>query len=408
MIKKTLATSPAGNTRKLAFLFLCVFLFANSGCSKVTELYSNWFKPNTNNVDINYAALNQHIINSAQHSILRLQTAQSEYELALDTFLSTSNESNLLSIQSKWTNWNNAYINSKAFLVFAVINKPALQKIHQRIDQPLMLPGYIDYIDMYPTSGIVNDDVVALSEKSIIEQHGYTSNDDVSLGFYALEFLLWGEDGLRPSQDYTITNHLDANEKDVSTAEKPAPNPSRRRQYLKSISKILSDDINNMSKLWIGADSLAASKLLSESSAKHSALIILKSIINNNNKSQSVIKSAIQEKNGHIKAPSKSGSYDIIRNLNSLTFTILTEESTNKPNAQNLLAIINPKLPDQAEKLEESLISIQAQLTLLPEHSALGQAKKNEPLLKENLIRLSEEISTFNHLLEETLSKLGS
>ncbi|MEK9766001.1 MAG: imelysin family protein, partial [Thalassolituus sp.] len=63
-------------------------------------------------------------------------------------------------------------------------------------------PGYIDYVDGYAFSGIVNDTALELTTDSLLNQHRFSDATYVSIGYPALEFMLWGEDGQRSASDF--------------------------------------------------------------------------------------------------------------------------------------------------------------------------------------------------------------
>ncbi|MYM63492.1 imelysin family protein [Pseudomaricurvus sp. HS19] len=63
-------------------------------------------------------------------------------------------------------------------------------------------PGYLDYFDLYRHSGLVNDIVIPIDAEAVRHQHGFSSEADVALGLHAMEYLLWGEKGERPLDDF--------------------------------------------------------------------------------------------------------------------------------------------------------------------------------------------------------------
>jgi putative iron-regulated protein len=101
--------------------------------------------------------------------------------------------------------------------------------------------AYIDYVDGNPTSGIINNSSsypVINGEllESLNEAGGETN---ISTGFHAIEFLLWGQDlssssaGTRPFTDYTT-----------------APNAARRGQYLEACAELLVGHLDDLVNEW--------------------------------------------------------------------------------------------------------------------------------------------------------------
>ena len=101
--------------------------------------------------------------------------------------------------------------------------------------------SYVDYVEGNPSAGIINDpDAFPVIDAALIvslnEEGG---EENVSTGWHAIEFLLWGQDlsptgpGARPVEDYT-TN----------------PNAERRATYLKVASDTLVGHLQDMANEW--------------------------------------------------------------------------------------------------------------------------------------------------------------
>lgn len=83
--------------------------------------------------------------------------------------------------------------------------------------------AYVDYVEGYPDSGIINNlaqyPTIDADLLESLNEEG--SEENISVGYHAIEFLLWGQDfdpegaGARPYTDYST-----------------APNADRRAQYL--------------------------------------------------------------------------------------------------------------------------------------------------------------------------------
>jgi putative iron-regulated protein len=105
---------------------------------------------------------------------------------------------------------------------------------------------YIDYVVGNATSGIINNaatypSITAELLKSLNEAGGEAN---ISTGFHAVEFLLWGQDnntgsaGTRPYTDF------------VSGVGGTAANQQRRGQYLKVVAEIIVADLQSMADEW--------------------------------------------------------------------------------------------------------------------------------------------------------------
>ena len=107
--------------------------------------------------------------------------------------------------------------------------------------------GYVDYIEGAPTSGIINDTDIALTAEILESLNEEGGEKNISIGYHAIEFLLWGQDdantslgtpGNRPYTDYVTDG--------TGTAE----NQSRRGEYLKICADLLVGHLELMVNEW--------------------------------------------------------------------------------------------------------------------------------------------------------------
>jgi len=101
--------------------------------------------------------------------------------------------------------------------------------------------AYVDYVQGAPGAGIVNnpDQFPTISADLLVSLNEQGAEENVSIGYHAIEFLLWGQDlsdtgaGNRPVTDYTT----DAN-------------AERRKQYLATTSDLLLMHLKQMVDAW--------------------------------------------------------------------------------------------------------------------------------------------------------------
>lgn len=130
-----------------------------------------------------------------------------------------------------------------------------LASLRRRIDSRPITPGYVDYVDGYPESGIVNDPALPLTRESLIAEQGLTDAGDVVLGFEVILFLLEGEHRYKPllpirtASDYQAVS--DWPEKAGEDALPPTDHPNnRRRQYLILVAELLQQDLKLLRESW--------------------------------------------------------------------------------------------------------------------------------------------------------------
>ncbi len=110
--------------------------------------------------------------------------------------------------------------------------------------------SYIDYVvdaeGNVVSGGIVNsvDDFPTIDADALSAANGLNGEDNVSTGYHAVEFLLWGQDrstdgpGARPYTDY-VTG-------DDATAE----NADRRAEYLEVVSDLIITNLSSVNDAW--------------------------------------------------------------------------------------------------------------------------------------------------------------
>lgn len=101
--------------------------------------------------------------------------------------------------------------------------------------------SYIDYVRGKPDSGYINNRRVTLSKGELAKLNERGGEENVSTGWHAIEFLLWGQDfndngpGERSFEDYV---------------DGKRPNADRRRLALATITELLIDDLRYLVDAW--------------------------------------------------------------------------------------------------------------------------------------------------------------
>ena len=101
--------------------------------------------------------------------------------------------------------------------------------------------AYIDYVQGAPNAGIINDRSQKLTKDFLALANERQGEKNISTGYHAIEFLLWGQDrslvsaGDRPLSDYVGEN---------------ARNQDRRRKYLSLTSELLVEHLKSVTEQW--------------------------------------------------------------------------------------------------------------------------------------------------------------
>ena len=155
---------------------------------------------------------------------------------AIDAFLADPSEANLAAARETWVRARVSYLQSEAFRFY----DGPIEAVEGEINSWPINEAFIDSVAGKPDSGIINDPTIDVSIAQLIIRNAVSDESDVTLGWHAIEFLLWGQDhdpngpGARPANDYTPG----------------VGNNDRRREYLKLVTARLASDIGRLVPAW--------------------------------------------------------------------------------------------------------------------------------------------------------------
>jgi putative iron-regulated protein len=160
---------------------------------------------------------------------------------AVDAFTAAPSADGLAATQAAWLDTRFVY---GEFEVSRFYGGP-IDEVQGRVNEWPIDEGFIDYVTGNPTGGIINDPAhyPQLTPAVLASSDERGGIENLSTGYHALEFLLWGQrpdqtagPGLRPYTDYV----------DGGTAT----NQSRRRTYLQSATSLLLSDLSGVAAEW--------------------------------------------------------------------------------------------------------------------------------------------------------------
>lgn len=167
-------------------------------------------------------------------------------ETAITTFTTTPNQTNFDNVKAKWLLARESYGTTEAFR-FADGPIDDTDGPEALINAWPLDENYIDYVNGASTSGIINDPTTfPVIDKNLISgQNENGGEKNISTGYHAIEFLLWGQDltapsanlaGQRPYTDYVSGG--------------TASNQSRRGLYLRVCADLLTDNLDELVNEW--------------------------------------------------------------------------------------------------------------------------------------------------------------
>ncbi len=168
-------------------------------------------------------------------------------------FLEQTNQDHFDALKAQWQTCFHLYQASTALQGTSPPHRELMAEARNRLGNPLTMPGFIDSVQGYPYSGIVNDASLPLDVDSLRQQHGVTDSSEVSIGFHVVAFLLWGEQrqnpdlAARPLTDYEIAEAWEDGITDLPIEEHPN---NRRRRLLPLVLELLHVDCQALLGSW--------------------------------------------------------------------------------------------------------------------------------------------------------------
>ena len=157
---------------------------------------------------------------------------------AIDSFLALPSDQNLRAARHAWREARVFYSQSEAFRFY----DGPIDQVDASVNAWPIDENYIDYVAENPNAGVINaaDKFPTLSRGLILSLNEKEGKKNISTGFHAIEFLLWGQDrsamsaGERSWRDYT----------------QETPNSARRGDYLRLIAELLVEQLEALTLAW--------------------------------------------------------------------------------------------------------------------------------------------------------------
>ena len=164
--------------------------------------------------------------------------AVKDLERAVKALLDNPSEKSLSAAREVWLAARVPYCQTE---VYRFYDGP-IDQVESMINAWPIDENYIDYVADDPNAGVINavSNFPALSRELITSLNEKEGKKNISTGFHAIEFLLWGQDlnpagpGNRPWRDYAPE----------------AKHGDRRRQYLRIVTELLVEHLETVAAAW--------------------------------------------------------------------------------------------------------------------------------------------------------------
>lgn len=182
------------------------------------------------------------------HAYAAAHAAAEDLQQAVNRFLDDPTDARLADARKAWLDAREPYGDTEVFRFYGgpidgvgpdAGHPEGVEGPEGRINAWPLNEAYIDAVQGQPDAGIVNDQAIAITRETLIEKNASEDEADVTTGWHAIEFLLWGQDlstdgpGDRPASDFAKT-----------------PENERRREYLRVVTDLLVSDLASLAAQW--------------------------------------------------------------------------------------------------------------------------------------------------------------
>jgi putative iron-regulated protein len=161
-------------------------------------------------------------------------------QVAIDRLLAQPNDATLAAARKSWLAARRPYLATETYRFYdGPIDAPETGP-EGRINAWPLNEAVIDYVEGDAKAGLVNALDIPLTRDSVLARDQVSDEADVTTGWHAIEFLLWGQDrsadgpGARPVSDFVAGNAAN----------------DRRREYLRVLAALLADDLDMLARAW--------------------------------------------------------------------------------------------------------------------------------------------------------------
>ena len=189
---------------------------------------------------IDHKAVAQHHATLVHANYSDTLAAAQDMQAAIAAFVKVPSAEGLDKARQAWRDAREYYGQTEAFRFYGGPiddeNGPEGQINAWPLDE-----AYVDYVEGKPKAGLVNNPKIKITRAALIKANERGGEENISAGWHAIEFLLWGQDlsetgaGNRSFEDYVVGK---------------GSNADRRAQYLTVATQLLVDDLGGLVKAW--------------------------------------------------------------------------------------------------------------------------------------------------------------
>lgn len=215
------------------FFMLTIFLSLAIQCKKEDNSDAEM-----KSVKDNYAAM-------ALANYEDAHTAAVDMQSALAAFVSNPTATTMATAKQAWLDAREPYGQSEAFRFAGGPIDEYGEAPEGNLNAWPLDESYIDYVSGNATSGIINDLSQTISKENLASLNEVGGETNISIGYHAIEFLLWGQDLTSPSAETAgQRSYLDFVDGSGNG------NENRRGEYLNIAAELIVDQLAYLVDEW--------------------------------------------------------------------------------------------------------------------------------------------------------------
>jgi len=310
---------------------------------------------------------------------------------AVQIFLENTNEKNLIEAKAVWIEARKAYSVTEIYRFYGgpIDSEEGPEGL---INAWPLDEAFIDYVKGSADSGIVNNTLLypEITKKLLVELNEQNGETNISTGWHAIEFLLWGQDfnitgpGNRPVSDFV---------KGLGT------NADRRRAYLLVASELLVEHLSAVTEAWNPEIEDSFYKTFSSQTEKVSLNKAFTSLLSMSNDELAIERIFVAYDTQFQEDEHSCFSDTTLNDLyyNFLGIKGLWAEVANSASAQNLNSDLNLLITEDLTKLEKKLLGFS-----LPFDQAIFDKKE-----RERIISIVDKLQSLGDKFKTAATQMG-
>ncbi|MEM7437849.1 MAG: imelysin family protein, partial [Myxococcota bacterium] len=172
-----------------------------------------------------------------------------DMEAALNAFVASPSDANLQAAKDAWLAAREPYLETEVYRFYdGPIDNPT-DGPEGALNAWPMDEAFVDYTRDAADAGIINNIAQAIDAETLRGENESGAEENISTGWHPIEFLLWGQDALDPSNNLPGQRPFTDYENGGTAA-----NQARRGEYLDLLAVLLLEDLEFLRDAWAPGD----------------------------------------------------------------------------------------------------------------------------------------------------------